>query len=76
VIEGWIMNRDYSLVPEGAIILHVDTRQKFTFTLYYTPTPRVRVTKEVFDVKDFPVKGLKTTGTRLSTRETERIEVK
>jgi topoisomerase-4 subunit A len=76
VIEGWIMNRDYSLIPEGATVLHVDTRQKFTFTLHYTPRPRVRITKEVFDVKNFPVKGLKTTGTRLAARETERIEVK
>jgi topoisomerase-4 subunit A len=70
------MNRDYLLVPEGATVLHLDTRQKFIFTLHYTPKPRVRITKEVFDVKDFAVKGLKTTGTRLATRETERIDVK
>jgi topoisomerase-4 subunit A len=76
VIEGWIMNRDYLLVPEGATILHIDTRQKFTFTLHYAPKPRVRTVKESFDVKNYPVKGLKTAGTRLSAREPERIEVK
>jgi topoisomerase-4 subunit A len=76
VIEGWIMNREYPLAPTGATILHVDTRQKFSFTLHYVPRPRVRIVKEAFDVQDFPVKGLKTTGARLATRETERVEVK
>ncbi|MDR2538028.1 MAG: DNA topoisomerase IV subunit A, partial [Treponema sp.] len=42
VIEGWIMNREYSLVTAGATILHVDTRQKCSFTLHYVPRPRVR----------------------------------
>ncbi|MDR1324555.1 MAG: DNA topoisomerase IV subunit A [Treponema sp.] len=76
VIEGWIMNREYSLVTAGAAILHVDTRQKLSFTLHYAPKPRVRIVKEAFEVQNFPVKGLKVTGTRLAARETERIEVK
>ncbi|MDR3303984.1 MAG: DNA topoisomerase IV subunit A [Treponema sp.] len=76
VIEGWITNREYMLVPEGATVLHVDTRPKCAFTLHYQPKPRVRVVKETFDAKDYPVKGLKTVGARLATREVERIEVK
>ncbi|MCL2878995.1 MAG: DNA topoisomerase IV subunit A, partial [Treponema sp.] len=31
MIEGWIMNKDYFLVPDGAEVLHIDTRPKFTF---------------------------------------------
>lgn len=76
VIEGWIMNREYPLTVAGATILHVDTRQKFSFTLHYVPKPRVRIVKEVFDVQNFPVKRLKTAGIRLATRETESVEVK
>jgi topoisomerase-4 subunit A len=75
VIEGWIMNREYSLVAVGATILHIDTRQKFSFTLHYLPKPRVRIVKEAFEVQNFPVKGLKVAGIRLTTRETESIEV-
>ncbi|MDR3147314.1 MAG: DNA topoisomerase IV subunit A, partial [Treponema sp.] len=41
VIEGWIMNKEYSLVPEGAEVLHVDTRDKFSFTVRYAPKPRL-----------------------------------
>ncbi|MDR2418594.1 MAG: DNA topoisomerase IV subunit A [Treponema sp.] len=76
VIEGWIMNREYPLIAPGATILHVDTRQKFSFTLHYVPRPRARIVKETFEVQNFPVKGLKVTGIRLTTRETESVEVK
>ncbi|MDR3343266.1 MAG: DNA topoisomerase IV subunit A [Treponema sp.] len=74
VIEGWIMNKEYSLVPEGARVLHIDTRQKFTFTLHYTPKPRIKSTKETFKAQDFQIKGLKAGGVRLATREIERID--
>ncbi|MDR0731740.1 MAG: DNA topoisomerase IV subunit A, partial [Treponema sp.] len=48
VIEGWIMNKEYSLVPEGAEVLHIDTRDKFSFTVRYKPKPRLKVLSEVF----------------------------
>jgi hypothetical protein len=35
----------------------------------------VRIVKEAFEVQDFPVKGLKTSGVRLATRETEGVVV-
>ncbi|MDR1108635.1 MAG: DNA topoisomerase IV subunit A, partial [Spirochaetaceae bacterium] len=76
VIEGWIMNREYSLVPEGAVVLHIDTRPKFTFTACYAPKPRLKVTKEVFNAQDYLVKGLKAGGVRLAAKEVNRIEVK
>jgi topoisomerase-4 subunit A len=76
VIEGWIMNRDYSLVPEGAVVLHVDTRQKFSFTLRYTPKPRLKVLAETFKAQDYQVKGLKAGGVRLAAKEAAKVEVK
>jgi topoisomerase-4 subunit A len=75
VIEGWIMNRDYSLVPEGAVVLHVDTRQKFSFTMIYKPKPRLKVTTEVFKAQDYLVKGLKAGGVRLAAKEAEKIKI-
>jgi topoisomerase-4 subunit A len=76
IIEGWIMNRDYNLVPDGAEVLHVDTRTKFSFTVHYIPKARLKITKEVFKVEDFLVKGLKAGGVRIANKEVKKIEVK
>jgi topoisomerase-4 subunit A len=76
VIEGWIMNRDYNLVPDGCDVLHVDTRTKFSFTVHYVPKPRLKITKEIFKVEDFLVKGLKAGGVRIANKEVKKIDVK
>jgi topoisomerase-4 subunit A len=76
VIEGWIMNKEYSLVPEGAAVLHVDTRQKFSFTLRYTHKPRIKVLTETLKAQYYLVKGLKAGGVRLAAKEAARVEVK
>jgi topoisomerase-4 subunit A len=76
VIEGWIMNKDYSLVPEGATVLHVDTRLKFSVTVNYAPKPRLKVLKEVFKAQDYNIRGLKAGGVRLAAKEVKSIEVK
>jgi topoisomerase-4 subunit A len=76
VIEGWIMNKEYQLVPEGATVLLIDTRKKFNFSAHYAPKARVKIKLEVFKVQDFAVKGLKAGGVRLATREIERVATK
>jgi topoisomerase-4 subunit A len=70
------MNKDYSLVPEGAVLLHVDTRPKFIFTAVYKPKPRLKILKEDFKAQNFAVKGLKANGIRLSNKEIQKVEVK
>jgi topoisomerase-4 subunit A len=74
IIEGWIMNKEYALVPEGAEVLLLETGEKFSFTLYYKPKPRLKVTKEIFKAEDFNVRGLKAGGIRLASKEAERAE--
>jgi topoisomerase-4 subunit A len=76
VIEGWIMNKEYSIVPEGAIVLHVDTREKFSFTVNYIPKPRLKIAKENFKAQDYNVRGLKAGGVRLAAREAGSVDVK
>jgi topoisomerase-4 subunit A len=76
VIEGWIMNKEYSLVPEGAVVLHLDTRPKFVFTAVYKPRPRLKILREDFKAQNFAVKGLKANGVRLSGKEIVKVEVK
>jgi len=75
-IEGWIMNKDYQIAPEGAEILHIDVREKFSVTLHYEPKPRVRVLKEVFKIQEYAVKGLKAGGVRFSPRRVVKFEIK
>jgi len=72
-IEGWIMNKDYFLVPDGAAVLHIDTRPKFTFTLKYTPKPRLKVLMEEFKAQDYSVRGLKAGGIKLSNKEVSKL---
>ena len=76
VIEGWIMNKEYSFVPENTDVLHIDVRQKFTFNLHYVPKPRLKVLCEEFKAQSFAVKGIKAGGVRLSGKAVKRIEVK
>ncbi len=75
-VEGWIMNKEYSLVPEGGELLHIDARDKFNFTVHYKPKPRLKLTKEAFKAQDYLVKGLKAGGVRLANKEMTKIEVK
>jgi topoisomerase-4 subunit A len=74
IIDGWIMNKDYSLVPEGATVLHIDTRGKFGFSVHYVPKPRLKVLKESFKAQSYAVRGLKAGGIRLAPKEVKSVE--
>ncbi|HON13932.1 MAG TPA: DNA topoisomerase IV subunit A [Treponema sp.] len=76
VIEGWIMNKEYTLVPDGSIVLHVDTRDKGSLVVTYVPKPRLKVTKETIKLQDYLVKGLKAGGVRIAAKEVDKVEVK
>ncbi|MBQ5781187.1 MAG: DNA topoisomerase IV subunit A [Spirochaetaceae bacterium] len=74
-IEKYIVNRDYFVIPDDATVLHVDTREKFKFTLDYVKKPKMKVTSEEFNAADYEEKGVKAGGVRLSQKETEKITV-
>jgi topoisomerase-4 subunit A len=67
------MNKEYSLVPEGAEVLLVDIREKFSFTLHYKPKPRLKLTKESFKAQNYNIRGLKAGGIRLAAKEVESV---
>lgn len=73
-VEGWIMNKDYSLVPENAQVLAFSVDPAFEFTLTYKPKPRMKVEKARFIASRFDEKGLKASGVRLANREVVSIE--
>ena len=74
-IPSWIMNRDYLITPDGMEVLHIDMREKFTFTLHYAQKPRVKVSEENFKAHSYEEKGHKALGIKLSSREVESIVV-
>jgi topoisomerase-4 subunit A len=73
IIEGWIINKDYFLVPDGAQVLHLDTRPKFIFSVKYLPKPRLKVLLEDFKAQNYNVRGLKAGGIRLAAKEVEKV---
>ena len=68
-IETWIIAKDYSLIPEGAQMLLFSTEKDFEFLLTYAKKPRTKKNEESFRTKNYAVKGIKSAGVRLSTRE-------
>ncbi len=74
-IEGYILNRDYMIAPDGAEILYVGTREKFQITVNYVPKPRLKTLKQAFKAQDYAEKGLKSLGVRLANREVESVNV-
>ena len=74
-IPSWILNRDYFLAPDGAEVLHIDTRDDFSFTLMYEKRPKMKVREETFRASDFEERGVRTQGVRLSAKEVAGVSV-
>ncbi len=72
-IEGYILNRDYLIVPDGATVLYVGTKEKASFTVRYEPKARIKISEETFNAHDFEEKGLKTLGVRLAPRVVQSV---
>lgn len=68
-IERFILNRGYSIVPEGCTPVKLTTDSSQNLIVEYKPKPRVRVLQEEFFVDEFLVKGVKAAGVRLANRE-------
>lgn len=68
-VEGYILNRDYVFALDAEEVLFVSTKPKFSFTVKYSPKPRIKKLEDTFASADFPEKGIKAQGVRLSSRE-------
>jgi len=56
-------------------VLHISTEKSFSFKLHYVEKPRIKIREEVFSAADYEEKGARTLGVRLSSRETEKLEI-
>ncbi|HOX92090.1 MAG TPA: DNA topoisomerase IV subunit A, partial [Spirochaetales bacterium] len=72
-IEAWINNKDYQLIPENSQLLWFTAEPRKAFSLHYAAKARLRKDHETFRVEDYPTKGLKALGVRLSTKEATEV---
>jgi topoisomerase-4 subunit A len=74
-IESWIINKEYSLVPEDSEPVLISVLQKFSFIAHYVPKPRLKVLQEEFKAHNFSIKGTKAAGVRISSKQVKKIEI-
>ncbi|MBT6145812.1 MAG: hypothetical protein HOH74_10295 [Gemmatimonadetes bacterium] len=74
-VDKYIMNRGYDLVPDGGRLLKMSMDSEQTIELEYKPAPRLRVLEESFVVADYPVRGLRAGGIRLSKKEVKTVKL-
>jgi topoisomerase-4 subunit A len=73
-IEGWIMSKDYPLIPENSQTLWFSSAPQASFTVKFEKKARQRVSDESFRVEDFAVKGIKANGVRLAPKACAEVE--
>ncbi len=76
VVKGFILDKEYHLFPpaKGAKILHLSTGDSMKVEVQYSPTPRMKNSKEEFLFDDLAVKGIGVRGNRVSTKAVKRIK--
>ncbi len=75
-IEQFILDKGYMIVPEDCIVLKLTTQREGEIVVTYKPKPRMKVHEERFKLKDYPVRNVRTLGTRLAAREAESATFK
>ncbi|MFO8063512.1 MAG: DNA topoisomerase IV subunit A [Spirochaetia bacterium] len=68
-IEGFILDRKYSMLPDGAKVLDFTTDERKIVRLNYKPKPRLKKLEEYFDPSEHLIKSVKATGARLSNKD-------
>ncbi|HUZ18611.1 MAG TPA: DNA topoisomerase IV subunit A [Spirochaetia bacterium] len=74
-IEQYILDKGYLLVPEGNEVMKLTTEKEGEVKVSYKAGPRTKVREESFEFKDFPVRGQKTLGVRLGTKEVDKVSI-
>ena len=69
-IEGYILDKEYEILPEKAQLIKMTTKENVSVHLDYKQKPLLRILEETFPVNKYLVKGVKALGVRLTTKET------
>ncbi len=74
-IEQYILEKDYSLIPDDAKALLLTTRETGTIRLRYRKKPRMQKLEDDFALQDYLIKGSRAGGVRLSTKEVSSVRL-
>ena len=74
-IEQYILEKEYSIVPEGGKPLMLTTRENVVARLRYRKKPRMQKLEDDFVVDDYLVKSVKAAGVRLSTKDLSSVKL-
>jgi topoisomerase-4 subunit A len=74
-IEQYILEKEYSLVPDGAKPLILTVRDNVVVRLRYKKKPRLQKLEDDFVVDDYLVKSVRATGVRLSTKDLSSVKL-
>ena len=75
-IGGFIQNKEYEFLDEGHKLEAFTSRANTQFEAEFESWIKGKPTKENFKFDDFPVRGPQNRGTRISTREIFKMEIK
>ena len=62
-------------MPDDNKLLKLTTDSEKKIALDYKPKPRLRKLRETFSIDQYPVRGLRAGGIRLSTKELESCKL-
>ena len=71
IVDKFILGRNYELVPEDCKLMKLTTNSEKKIELDYKPKPRLRLLNETFPIDQYPIRGLRAGGIRLSSKELE-----
>jgi topoisomerase-4 subunit A len=67
--EGYILDKVYEFMPEGAQFLKMTTKENVSIHVDYKQKPLLRVLEEAFPVNKYLVKGVKALGVRITNKD-------
>lgn len=75
-ITQFILDKKYALLPEGSYkLLKLSTFLYADLTAKYKPGRGIKILEETFHFSDFLIKGAKSQGVRLSTKDIESLKI-
>lgn len=74
-IEQYILEKEYSLIPEGSRALLLTTRESGYVRLKYRKKPRMQKLEEEFAIAEYLVKSAKAAGVRLTTKDVTSLRL-
>ncbi len=68
-IDKFILEKVYEFLPTDTVVLGFTLGEHFNIKLKYKPKERSKISEQDFALSDFPIRGLKAGGLKLSSRE-------